>query len=266
MVIIDGNNVVFKQQCIEIIKDDLLNHTAFDLVQDTIVKIEELGYKHQAKPRAINLFYIEKNKRNRIEFDEQEQKYFVVNSDKSFTKEEILKELEKSPEFFSPNVILRPLFQQKVLPSIMYIGGGGEVAYWLQLKSVFQNYKVNFPQLIVRNSALLCNNNSMKRLEKFNLSIDDMFQSVDELKKDFIDKDNSISIIQERQSLEQTFAAIQEKIKAIDASLVNYVGAEAQKTFKSMENIEARINKSLKQKNEIHLNQIEKLKKSTFSK
>ncbi len=264
LVIIDGNNVVFKQQCIEIIKDDLLNHTAFDLVQDTIVKIEELGYKHQAKPRAINLFYIEKNKRNRIEFDEQEQKYFVINSDKSFTKEEILKELEKSPELFSPNVILRPLFQQKVLPSIMYIGGGGEVAYWLQLKSVFQNFKVNFPQLIVRNSALLCNNNSMKRLEKLNLFIEDMFQSVDELKKDFIDKDNSISIIQERQSLEQTFAAIQEKIKAIDASLVNYVGAEAQKTFKSMENIEARINKSLKQKNEIHLNQIEKLKNQLF--
>lgn len=264
LVIIDGNDVVFKQQCIEIIKDDLLSHTAFDLVQETIAKIEELGYKHQAKPRAINLFFIEKNKRNRIEFDEDEQKYIVINSDISFTKEEILNTLEKSPELFSPNVILRPLFQQKVLPSIMYIGGGGEVAYWLQLKSVFENYKVNFPQLIVRNSALLCNKNTINKLEKLELSIEDMFHSVDELKKAFVEKENVISIEQERQTLDKIFASIQEKIKTIDASLVNYVGAEAQKTFKSIDNIDARITKSLKQKNEIHLNQIEKLKNQLF--
>ncbi len=50
---------------------------------------------------------------------------------------------------------MRPLYQECILPNIAYIGGGAEVVYWLELKSNFDYYKVDFPMLILRNSGLV---------------------------------------------------------------------------------------------------------------
>ena len=264
LIVVDGNEKAFKQACSDIIKDDILQHSAYNIVAETIHKMEQKGYKHQAMPRQINLFYIDKNSRERIEFDAEKQQYFILNTDKVFSKEEILSELKNYPEKFSPNVILRPLFQQKILPSLMYIGGGGEIAYWLQLKNLFDKSNIAFPQLIVRNSALIITRQQKERLEKLNIPITQIFHSLDDLKNNFIRQEKNISIEEEVKNIEQQFAIIQEKIKEIDASLVNYVGAEAQKTFKSTEHIEARIHKALKQKNETSLNQMEKIKNQLF--
>ena len=63
--------------------------------------------------------------------------------------------LDTNPEKFSPNVILRPLYQEVILPNLCYIGGGGEIAYWLELKSNFESNKIIFPILLLRNSVLL---------------------------------------------------------------------------------------------------------------
>lgn len=264
LLVIDGNDAVFKQQFASIMQDDLLTHNAYQLALNTIKQIENNGYKAQAMPRPINLFYLTKNSRERIEYDEENKRFVVLNTAISFSQNELLKELELYPQRFSPNVILRPLYQQKILPSIAYIGGGGEIAYWLQLKSVFENYNVNFPQLIVRNSALLCNENTQSRMEKLQISIKDLFHSIDDIKKQYIQQQTDFSIEQELTEIENQFKNIQSKVAEIDASLVNYVGAEYQKTNKAVAQIKERVHKSLKQKNETALNQLEKLKNQLF--
>jgi uncharacterized protein YllA (UPF0747 family) len=140
------------------------------------------------------LFYLSKNSRERIEYDAQTSQYSILNTQYHFSKEEILAELENHPERFSPNVILRPLFQQKILPSLAYIGGAGELSYWLQLKPIFELYKVNFPQLILRNSALLINENTSKKIDKLGFQIQDFFNDIDTLKKEFIAKNTDDDI------------------------------------------------------------------------
>jgi uncharacterized protein YllA (UPF0747 family) len=113
----------------------------------------EKYYKVQANPREINLFYLKDNLRERIV--RKDNNFHIHNTDLHFTREEILKELQDHPERFSPNVILRGLFQETLLPNIAFIGGGGELAYWLQLKDLFTHYDVPFPVLVLRNSFLI---------------------------------------------------------------------------------------------------------------
>ena len=246
MVVVDGNDKALKKQFSEIIKDELLNQNSFKLVTEQLKQLEANDYKQQAFPREINLFYLSKNSRERIEYDAQTSQYSILNTQYHFSKEEILAELENHPERFSPNVILRPLFQQKILPSLAYIGGAGELSYWLQLKPIFELYKVNFPQL--------------------GFKIQDFFKDIDTLKKEFIAKntEDDIDVSIYKNELEITFNKLQELTKNIDATLVNTVGAELQKSLQSIDSIQKRLMKSLKQKNETELNQIEKIKTQLF--
>lgn len=266
LIIVDGNDAVFKHQYIDVMKDELLNQNSFKLVTDQLKRLDSKGYKQQAFPREINLFYLSKNSRERIEFDVTASKYSVLNTQYTFTEVEILNELQNYPERFSPNVILRPLFQQKILPSLAYIGGGGEISYWLQLKPVFDYYNVNFPQLLLRNSVLLLNETTNKKIEKLGFGVLDLFKETEELKKEFITKnaEDDIDVSAFKSEVESVFIRLQELTKSIDASLVNTVGAELQKSLQSIDSIQKRLIKSLKQRNENELNQIEKFKTQLF--
>ncbi len=266
LLVVDGNDKKLKQLFAGIIKDELLERNSFRLVKEQLHKLEAKGYKQQATPRAINLFYLNKNSRERIEWDEAAASYKVVNTSVVFTKEEMMNEVENFPERFSPNVILRPLYQQMVLPSLAYIGGGGEVAYWLQLKPVFEYYKVNYPQLLLRNSALLVNEQTLKKIEKLDFSLSDFFKDLEVLRKEYIaaHTEENIDVSMYKTAVSAEFEKLKELAKNIDATLVNTVGAELQKSLQSIDAIEKRLMKSLKQKNETALNQMEKIKGQLF--
>ena len=78
----------------------------------------------------------------------------VNNTDIAWSKDGIIQHVDDVPERFSPNVIMRPLYQEVVLPNLAYIGGGGELAYWMERQSQFAHFGLNFPILMRRNSAL----------------------------------------------------------------------------------------------------------------
>ncbi|MEN9447003.1 MAG: hypothetical protein RJA25_293 [Bacteroidota bacterium] len=266
LVVIDGNDGLLKRQFLSNMQDELENQSAFKLVAEQNKQLEFLGYKQQAFPREINLFYLSKNSRERIIYNASTDKYEVLNTNFTFSKEEILTELNNHPEHFSPNVILRPLYQQKTLPSLAYIGGGGELSYWLQLKTLFHYHQINFPQLILRNSALLMNTSIVQKIDKLNLTIIDFFNTIDTLKKHFITQNTKedLDVSVYKQAIENTFVNLQQLTKEIDASLINTVGAEMQKALQSVDSLQKRLMKSLKQKNETSLNQMEKIKTQLF--
>ncbi len=266
LVIVDGDDAVFKRQFIPVIKDDLLHNTSFKLVAQQIEALKEKGYGYQAMPRAINLFYIRENLRERIEFNQQTNCYVILNTELSFSEEEMLNELEQYPERFSPNVILRPLYQQTILPSVAYIGGAGELSYWLQLKLLFDFYGVSYPQLLLRNSVLLVNPNITNKISKLGFSITHFFKDVEELKKDFINKSTDVDfdITAYKKQIEFEFLKLQEHTKIFDATLAPAVGAELQRTLQGLDGVQKRIIKSLKHKNDTELNQLEKIKQQLF--
>lgn len=142
-------------------EQELVGQKNHQLIEQTTQQLTDLGYKSQVTPRAINLFYLDKNLRERIVVEDEQ--YKVLSTNLSFTKEQMLTELNNHPEKFSPNVVMRPLYQEVILPNLAYIGGGGELAYWFQLKDMFNANKVFFPTLILRNSALVIDAGSSKK-------------------------------------------------------------------------------------------------------
>ena len=126
-MVVDGNDTQLKANCAAIMQDELFNQSSEKIVNEVLATFP---YEAQAKPRNVNLFYLQPNLRERIIYHSDKDIFEINNTTITFSPEQLKKEILLHPENFSPNVILRPLFQQKVLPSLAYIGGGGEIAYW----------------------------------------------------------------------------------------------------------------------------------------
>ncbi|MGB3946803.1 MAG: bacillithiol biosynthesis cysteine-adding enzyme BshC [Bacteroidia bacterium] len=264
LVIVDGNDKRLKQEFITTIEDDIFNTTNYNLVNQTIVAMDALGIKAQVNPRKINCFYMLDGMRERIEF--VDNTYKVLNTTIEFTAEQLKKELADFPERFSPNVVLRPLYQQKILPNLAYVGGPGEIAYWLEYKSMFDAHKISFPILIPRNFALLMDAKSEQQVSKLGFTILDLFDDTETLIKRFLTKNGGEALLLKEQ--EQTLVAVFEQISAkaitIDATLKGSVEAELQKALNSIKAIETKLTRAEKQKQETSLNQIKKLKEKFF--
>ena len=144
LLFVDGDDKELKKLMISTFEKELIQQKSYQHVIPQNAKLEALGYSIQVNPREINLFYMkDDNSRERIV--EENGTYFVNNTSITFTQEEIIADLQQNPDKFSPNVILRPLYQETILPNVAYIGGGGEIAYRLQLKDMVNEFEIDFP-------------------------------------------------------------------------------------------------------------------------
>ena len=246
LVILDADDANLKRPFIPFIKEELEHQTSFKAVQDTISKFGD--YTVQVNPREINLFYIEDHVRERIIFEND--KYIVNNTKISFSKEEISNLLESNPEKFSPNVIMRPLYQEIILPNLCYIGGGGEIAYWLELKSFFDAVNITFPMLLVRNSVLLNTEKQAKKADKLGLSWTDLFTKPANLVNAITHKLSAfpIDLTPQKETLEKQFEYLYELARQTDKSFTGAVKAQEVKQKKGLENLEKRLLKAQKRK------------------
>lgn len=264
LVIIDMNNAQLKRLFLPIMEDELLHQTSQQYVEPTQQQLSVAGFGSQAYVREINLFYLRDQIRNRIV--REGETYKVLNTDYTFSKDEMLKEVQTHPEHFSPNVVLRPLYQELVLPNLAYIGGGGEIAYWLERKSQFEHFGINYPMLVRRNSALWVDGGSVNRMQKLDLKIKDLFEDTEVLIKQYVadNAESELSLEDEKSALEKLFEQVAAKAKEIDPTLEKAVLAEGAKQVKSLEQMESKIVRAEKQRHETALNQIRSLRDKFF--
>lgn len=263
IVILDGDHSKLKRSFIDLLEKDIFENIPFSKVSGSIEKLKSLGYHSQVNPREINCFYIENGLRERIEHEEGI--YKVLNTSLSFSKAELTDKLHNSPENFSPNVVTRPLFQQHLLPNIAYVGGPGELSYWLEYKDMFKAMNVQFPILHPRKFILILEKNIQQKLIKLNLNTHDVFTKEDELIARFIEsKGDTIDLTNEKKILEAFFGSLLEKSNAVDKSLEATVKGEAQKALNGISNIESKLNKALKQRSENEINQIKNIRSKLF--
>ncbi|MEY3646967.1 MAG: hypothetical protein RL127_1675 [Bacteroidota bacterium] len=142
LVCIDADDARLKGLMNKVMEADVLQRAHQKSVADTDEKLVSLGYKPQIHAREINFFYMKGDLRERIEYSNGN--YHVLNTDIRFSEETMTAEIANHPEHFSPNVVLRPLYQEIILPNLAYLGGPAEVGYWFQLKSVFDLHQVPF--------------------------------------------------------------------------------------------------------------------------
>jgi bacillithiol biosynthesis cysteine-adding enzyme BshC len=264
LVILDGNESELKNLFKPVLKDELTKQSSFTLVEETNNRLVESGYKLQVNPRSINLFFMEESLRERI-VKAPDGHFEVVNTDLSFTEEMMLNLLEKQPERFSPNVVLRPLFEEYILPNVAYVGGPGELSYWLQYRSMFEYHKVHYPVLVLRESVLIIDQALEKKLNQFRMSTSDLFLSTDELIKNFIREeagDFDVSDFISRSS--QLFTEIRNRVTAIDQTLAGTVNAEEQKLLNSIDTLKKKVQAAVRRQHESSVNQIKGMKEKIF--
>jgi len=264
LVVLDMNHPAFKRRFGPFMRRELLDQASRALVEKTTGELEAAGFSGQAHARDINLFYMREQLRERIVFEEGQ--YKVLNTDYTFSQEEILEELQQHPEYFSPNVIMRPLYQECILPNLAYIGGGGEIAYWLERKAQFAYFGINFPMLVRRNSACWIDKNTGKRMDKLGLTIEDLLEDTESLIRRYVQKHatEELSLKEEKMALESVFQGIGQKALKIDTTLEKAVLAEAAKQIKVLEQLEDRLLRAEKQRHEVEINQLRALREKLF--
>lgn len=262
LVIIDGDSNELKKLFIPYVKRELVEQISYQKVTETLPKLSD--YTVQVNPREINLFYLQDQLRERIIFENGN--YKINNTSLVFSESEIITELEKNPENFSPNVILRPLYQEVILPNLCYIGGGGEIAYWLELKSNFEANNITFPMLLVRNSVLLATEKQVMKLDKLGLSWNEIFMSPELLSnkkaKEF--SNFTIDFSEQKEVLKQQFKALHEIALKTDKSFIGAVKAQEAKQLKGLDNLEKRLLKAEKRVHSETANRIVSLQNELF--
>ncbi|MFT5892730.1 MAG: bacillithiol biosynthesis cysteine-adding enzyme BshC [Dokdonia sp.] len=248
LVIVDGNDADLKTVFAPYVQRELFEEVAHKEVTAQTTQLTELGYPEQVHPREINFFYIIKGIRERIIRDGDQ--FVVNNTEIRFSEAEIRKEVEAHPERFSPNALLRPLYQEVILPNLTYIGGGGELAYWFQLKSCFEAMQVPFPMLLLRNSALIRTEKQKQKTEALNITIPQLFLKQNELVNQKIRAISNIDIdfSEQRTHLKEQFKSMHTLAAETDASFIGAVKAQEVKQLKGLDHLEQRLLRAQKRK------------------
>lgn len=184
LVVMNMDEADLKRAFIPYIKKEVFEQPSQALIQATQERLAAKGFDSQAHPRAINFFYLQDQMRSRIVLENEV--YKVLDSDLQFSRSEMEEEIEKHPERFSPNVVMRPIYQELILPNLAYIGGGGELSYWQERLGQFKHFGVNFPMLVRRNSVLWVDKGNANRLAKVELKVSDLFGDTHALVKEYV--------------------------------------------------------------------------------
>ena len=263
LVIVDGDDKNLKRLFVPKVKEELLDQSCFSSVSETSDSLAD-DYHVQVNPREINLFYLTEELRERIVFESGT--YRVNQTDISFSEESILKELEEHPERFSPNALMRPLYQEVILPNLSYTGGGGELAYWMQMKQYFEKVDVPFPILHLRNSALLVYKKESRKMERLGIDVKDVFLDQNELISQQVKQvsDIKIDFSAERKMLEEMFESMKGLAEKTDKSFIGAVLAQEKKQLNGLDKLEKRMLRAQKRKYADRVNRITELQNLLF--
>jgi bacillithiol synthase len=263
LVVLIADHPELKKTMKAVFHDDLFQQTSSSIVAATSQQLAQ-HYHVQAYTRNINLFYLEGDKRERIE---RTGEYFEVrNTDLRFTKGEMEQELEQYPERFSPNVILRGLYQEMILPNIAFIGGGGELAYWLQFKDLFQHYETPFPVLVLRNSFLVVPAKWQQKIAMLQLQTADFFQPEQQLATAYVKRNSEqpLNLQKELQQATDFYDQLKTLAAKTDTTLAPHVSALEKKAIHRLKELEKKILRAEKRKHGEALGQIKKIVAALF--
>lgn len=265
LVIVDADRPALKRLFADMITDDILSERSFGAISHTSSRLEELGFKPQVHARECNFFYLTDEFRERI-VKQADGRYEVLHRDLYFTADEIRTEIQTHPERFSPNVVMRPLYQEVILPNLAYIGGGAEIVYWLQLKANFDQFEVPFPILIPRNSAMITDDSVAGKIFRLDLTFKSIFKSEAVLQNDYVKRQTKhrLNLRDEWMEFSAIFGKIKLRTHKIDPTLGPSTEAVKARLKKAIHNLEKKMLKADKRNHDEALIQISRLKERLF--
>lgn len=266
LVVLDADVPELKKLLLPYIRKDVFENLPYQKVSGTVAALTEADedYPIQVNPREINYFYLRDDLRERLVA--KNGTFGVVNTKLVFSREELEAEMEAYPERFSPNVVTRPLYQEVILPNLCYIGGAGELSYWLELRAMFEAFDIPFPKLILRNSVLLIHAKQQQKLDKLQVGVKDLFLSQNNLINKKIREISNIDIdfSPQRKHLTAQFASLYDLAEKTDHSFLGAVKAQEVKQLKGLDRLEQRLLKAQKRKLQDQVSRLASIQNELF--
>jgi bacillithiol biosynthesis cysteine-adding enzyme BshC len=263
LVVVQPDDAKLKSLFVEVMQKELTTQFSHTAIQPTLKSLSE-NYHVQSEGRAINLFYLKEATRNRIE--KNGELFSVVDTNIQFTQAEIIQELQAHPDRFSPNVILRGAYQETIIPSVVFVGGGGELAYWMELKNVFEQSGVDYPVIILRNSFLFINDKQAKQWASLEFNSESLFNSIPDLELAFVKKQSveNLALTEHVASLTDLYKVIQQDVIKIDSSLGDHALNLSAQAQKKLALLEKKMIRAEKRKQHTSLARIHNIKSELF--
>jgi bacillithiol biosynthesis cysteine-adding enzyme BshC len=260
LLVIDANDAILKQTCQPIFQNDI-NGNLYPLIKKQTETLEDLGYKTQIAPRKCNLFYLDVDG-SRLRIDTEDWKNFETqNQQYHWNYDELHFEIQNNPEKFSPNVALRPLYEEVLLPNLAYIGGPSELIYWYQLIEEFAHLNIPYPIPTFRDSWLIIGNKTQKNLQQAQVLVEDLLLNEKELiDKFYLLNDAKPELLLQLQKLNYEFSTYENLVRNYsNKQLASTLVKNLKDIAKEFKNQKKEIESELAKQNETV---IEKLKKS----
>lgn len=257
LLTLDANDVRLKKHFVSVATKEVKEVFVSKNVSETNIEFEKSGYKAQVSPRDCNLFHLDGDTRYRV--DIEGDNVLFVGSDKKITKEAYLLQMKNEPQVLSPNVLMRPLYQQLIMPNVAYIGGPGEIAYWLQLKEMFADAEVSYPALVPRFFSLYVPSFIQKKIDKSGFITKDLFKDIEVIKKEILGSDEEGQKL--LKELENEFKSYETNVLTSlggqqNLSLKSYAEAAMTRMNKENQNILKKVKKELEGRNSINIDRI----------
>jgi len=263
LLVLQPDDAALKATFIPVMEKELLTAFSHEAIQPTIAALSK-EYHVQSEGRSINLFYLKDNTRARIE--KQGEQFIVVDTDIQFTEKEIIAQLHQHPERFSPNVILRGVYQETILPGVVFVGGGGELAYWMELKNVFQAVGAHYPLLQLRNSFLLMSHKQAEQWAAMQFEEQDLFKPILDLEIAYVKKHASQALDLQDQinHLTNLYTTIQNEVVKVDPTLGKHTENLAHQAKVKLLALEKKMVRAERRKQSVDIQRIHRIKKELF--
>ena len=266
LILFDPQDIKIKNLLKPIFKKEITDFRQHaEKIVNISAKLEET-FHAQVKVQAVNLFY--SNEDGRYLIEPVENDFRLKRKRKKFTYDELSETIEKEPENFSPNVLLRPICQDYILSTAFYVGGPSEIAYFAQVMPLYEFFNVEAPFIYPRSSVTIIEKNITSLLEKYVLNIQDVFRNPDELKQKVI---NSISettlddiFTETSNTIETAFDHLKEKLFDFDKTLSDASSKYKQKVSQYLNEFKLKSIEAQKRKHETTLRQIDKIINITY--
>lgn len=264
VLVVDASDQELKKVFQPYITKEIETQFSQSAIEKTSKELEALGYDAQVAGREINLFWMEEGMRERIVMNDVG--FNTTDGKKRWAKDQMAEAIQSAPERFSPNVILRPLYQEVILPNIAYVGGPGETSYWLQLKGVFDSAEVPMPVILLRDMFLLVNQLVKKKKNQVGLDWESFHSPVHALLTSLLRTEGSKeSIVESRQDqLNKAFDSMVDEITMFDDGLGRNAQAERARLNNKLNNLKKKILRLERQKMDTTRNRIEVIQAHCF--
>ncbi|MCX6121443.1 MAG: bacillithiol biosynthesis cysteine-adding enzyme BshC [Ignavibacteriales bacterium] len=266
LIFFDPHNPDTKKILKPIFEQELNNISHTCQLVITQSELLEKQYHAQVKPRAVNLFLFHNGGRYAIE--PREQGFSLKGTRRTFSKEEMLEFLNTDPNLFSPNVILRPICQDYLFPTLAYVAGPSEVAYFAQFKLLYENFDIPEPIIYPRCSATVVEDRIQKIINKYGLQSKDFFTDIDILKGRIT---ATISDFKVEELFSNTFGTVSESLtslkgglESIDPTLVPAMESTLSRMQGALNGLKEKTLAAQVRQHEISLRQLDKVSLSLF--